>query len=211
MALLRSGGHLLLAILLLKELVQYTSFDRGFSAAVAQSAPFETTEQQQNRHVVGTSAKRNICKHVSAIISNKSALNNAIEQMDIFHNRGGGLDTLIQYQDENAKNTFANYNLAIHPEGENATSFKYGREGYEYMQRYMVENNDPRGGYFTKLPGGDYPKNHVQNQHHVHAKDKKVHMEEPVAEERWTAGMGPIGPACDNLYKFGTGYEAKVS
>jgi hypothetical protein len=167
------------------------------------------------KHPAATSGR--ICEHIITIMSNVTAVEEAIDRVDDFHNRGGGLELLINYKDVNMRDTMVKYKIAMHPHGMDGKAdlnqTLYGKQSYEYMQQYMKNTKDPRGGYFTKLPGGDYLnfEKSATNGHHLHLKDKKVHLEEPVSNRRWLVGMGPIGPTCDHLHKFGESYDAKVS
>lgn len=217
-------GQLLLLLLALREIV---STLYGTSGGGLNLSSFYNANPQQILNIVAqemavaekheTERNGRICKHVTTIMRNGTAVEGAIDRMDDFHNRGGGLDTLIKYQDDNTRNTMAKYKIAMHPNGVNGkpdlNQTLYGKDSYDYMQNHMRTTKDPRGGYFTKLPGGDYLSfdQSEANSHHLHSRDKKVHLEEPVLSKRWVAGMGPIGPTCDNLHKFGEGYEAKVS
>jgi hypothetical protein len=162
----------------------------------------------QKTSVVGQRSKYSICPHINTFIRNTTRVEEALDRVYHFHDRGGALQSMISYQDTNMKQVFAENNLTF--DKKESGHLLYGKEAHDFIRKYMADSANPRGGYFSTLPG-HFPNTSSININHIDFQDKKVRtVQEPNSEERWMAGMGPIGPECDNLLELGDGFESKV-
>lgn len=186
-----------------------TSSPIDVAAVIRQEIVVRRSDTNNNKQPEQSSrGKYNICPHINTFIRNTSRVEEALDQVHHFHNRGGALQSIMAYQDKNMKRIFAEHNLTF--DQKDSGRMLYGTEAHDFIKDFMATSSNPRGGYFSSLPG-HYPNSSLINSHHIDFDDKKVRtVQEPNSEERWIAGMGPIGPECDDLIELGVGFESKV-
>ena len=149
-----------------------------------------------------------LCRHANDLVSNSSALEEAIAKAKAFHIDGGNLKALQDYLDRQIQHSYEDYDLKFIPNTVNKNSPKVTHNVVTHLKEHYIKNHPlyaVRGGYGQNLPG-----------HFEGAKENKflvegrwISVREPVTRERWEVSMGPIGPECNHLTSFGTRHETK--
>lgn len=166
-----------------------------------------------------SSNRHNLCQSTMKLFHNVTEVNLAIEANIHFHQRLGNLKSIMSYLDEYQQLTLDALNVQFLPKSSevttpasNMTSDKDAdnRGMIEYLQEYYATNNVKRGGYGQPLPGKLLSKYSPKIIQDTMFEGRWINVIEPPTNERYTAGMGPVGPQCSNKLTFSPGtYEEK--
>ena len=119
----------------------------------------------------------------------------AIRQNVGFHDRGGNLKSVQLFKDSAIDTTTEAFGLTFIDEKQKQQRAKPS----EFLNKYYSENYDPRGGYGKPLPG----KWDKEGSKTLIGKRWFDVLEPTNGRLRWDAGLGPIGPKCQNLMQLG--------
>lgn len=149
-----------------------------------------------------------VCPSAEILFSNDTdKLSFAIENNVNFHQRGGNLRSIEKYLNGHEQNALKMLGIQFTPNGQHQPSDK----AIEFLQNYYEKNTIKRGGYGQPLPG-KYTTKHGQNSIlQALFEDRWINVIEPPTLERFSAGIGPVGPECFNKIIFSEGtYEEKT-
>ena len=151
----------------------------------------------------------NICSSASKLFRNTTELKVAVEANIQFHRNGGNLHSIGKYLDRHMQSTLDRQGVHFTP---NTADNKPVPNAIEFLNDYYKKNEVKRGGYGQPLPG----KFHLSSDEDGHwdmstfFEKRWINVLEPSTSERFTAGIGPVGPACSEPIKFSEGtYEEK--
>jgi Methyltransferase domain len=156
-------------------------------------------------HPVADIAASAVCPHALKYFSgNIQEINNAIEKSNEFHYRGGNLDAIQDYLDRHIDSSFEKLQLTFKPKG-----YPEQTKPRQWLNEYLRNNTLPRNGYDRNLPftfegfnvdalGG----RDVLGGNNKANMKRVISVLEPFSEERFSVGMGPMGPNCTGMRHF---------
>ena len=154
-----------------------------------------------------SSNRHNLCQSTMKLFHNVTEVNLAIDANIHFHQRLGNLKTIMNYLNEYQQSTLDALNVQFLPK---LSDDNDNRGMIEYLQEYYATNDVKRGGYGQPLPGSLSSKYSPKIIQDAMFEGRWINVIEPPTNERYTAGMGPMGPQCSNMVTFSPGtYEEK--
>lgn len=149
-----------------------------------------------------------LCPSALKLFDNATELSTAIADNIQFHQHGGNLDAIEKYLNSHMQDTLNHLDVQFTPNGkeDNGPS----DNAIQHLQDYYSKNAVKRGGYGQPLPGSLSSKHGMPIINKALFEKRWINVIEPPKFERFTVGIGRVGPACSHKVKFSEGtYEEK--
>jgi Methyltransferase domain len=156
-------------------------------------------------HPLVTIAANAICPHAVKYFSKGiQEIGNAIEKSNAFHYRGGNLVAIQEYLNRYIDSSFEKLQITF-----KTKEYSEQTKPRQWLNEYLRNNTLPRNGYSRNLPLTFEGSNvDVLGGRDVLGGNTNADMKrvisvlEPFSEERFSVGMGPMGPNCTGMRQF---------
>ena len=152
-----------------------------------------------------------LCRSALKLFHNVTELNLAITDNVHFHQRLGNLKSIMSYLNDYQQSTLDSLDVQFLPKSESRSDVTDKYKGMiEYLREHYAMNDFKRGGYGQPLPGKLSSKYGPKIIQRAMFEGRWINVIEPPTNERYVAGMGPVGPYCSNMITFSPeSYEEK--
>ena len=150
----------------------------------------------------------NICSSALKLFSSKTEIELAIQKNVNFHRHGGNLYSIEQYLNSHMQSTLDRLGVKFSP---NDDLNKPVPNAIEHLNEYYKNTKVARNGYGQPLPGKlSSPSSRDKIFRSALFEERWINVIEPSTSQRFSVGIGPVGPNCSEPVSFSKGtYEEK--